>query len=396
MHPIRATRPSRPRAPPRRAFPTGRGPSVPRSLPLFRLEPVSRSFLVCSDGVGRSFGCSAASSHQAHEIVLPGAARGKTARAANGPVSPPYERVPARLRPLPRASAGSHRRRSLLPSPRRRLRAARAPRADPSARDRGPRRSKGVTGPASVMAKTAASSTRLYSYPPSLAHGPFGACTVRMAVIMVALSRADAAGVNAPAAMKTPPLASARARREGVRLAGSQAQRLKELTGGVRPVTAKLAGELLHAMPHEQASHHGAQRPIARASYLISVSKLVGSVAASPSFLFLPRTQATRAPAPATRREATTPATSTQRMKVMPSCYPRVRAANVTAYGRRPLLGAGRYGVRARRRPGCGGWRVAGRSGRLRGAGGRLRRPRSRRLPPTVASRGEFEQPRVG
>jgi hypothetical protein len=44
-------------------------------------------------------------------------------------------------------------------------------------------------------------------------------------------------------------------------LAGPQAQRLKELTGPVRTVTAELPGELLHAMTHEQAAYHGAKRP---------------------------------------------------------------------------------------------------------------------------------------
>src|SRR4051794_41968394 len=64
-------------------------------------------------------------------------------------------------------------------------------------------------GPSSTIANTAAISTPLYSQPPSVLHGPLGACTWRIAVTIVPVIAAPASGVRKPAASSAPPPASA-------------------------------------------------------------------------------------------------------------------------------------------------------------------------------------------
>ena len=84
------------------------------------------------------------------------------------------------------------------------------------ARPRGPRsRSRprawsreSLPGPVSAMVSAAATSTALYSQPPSLTHGPFLRCTASTACAIVPTSAPAATGVRRPSASSAPPPAS--------------------------------------------------------------------------------------------------------------------------------------------------------------------------------------------
>ena len=102
--------------------------------------------------------------------------------------------------------------------------------------------------------------TALYSQPPSVAHGPFGAWTVAIAAVITATSTAAATGVATPIASSAPPAELRGARRGGLRLRGLQAEIVEEPGRAFEPVAAERAEQLLGTVPDEQPADQHAQR----------------------------------------------------------------------------------------------------------------------------------------
>ena len=75
-----------------------------------------------------------------------------------------------------------------------------------------------------MIANTAAIRTALYSYPPSVTHGPLGWWTFSIATVIVPVTAAAPSGVAAPSTQQGAAAGLGHAGRGGVHLPGPQPQ----------------------------------------------------------------------------------------------------------------------------------------------------------------------------
>ena len=113
-------------------------------------------------------------------------------------------------------------------------------------------------GPESTSAMSAAMRTALYSQPPWVTHTPLGWCTLRMAVNIVPISPAAAAGVAAPRSSSAPPPASVSPAARAFCRVGRMSMRAHHLLGALEPGPSEPAEELLGAVADEQSADHDA------------------------------------------------------------------------------------------------------------------------------------------